>query len=118
MIFSVRQLKEKCREQRQDLHLLFIDLTKSFDTVCRTGLWYILDKLGCPAKFTQMVRSFHDGMLARILEHGMVSEPIPVTNGVKQGCVLAPKTLQHPICHNVAAGSLQVQCRCVDKLPY
>ena len=90
MIFSVRQLQEKCRKQRQDLYLLFVDLTKAFDTVCRAGLWYILAKLGCPAKFTHMVRSFHDGMLARVLEHGMVSEPIPVTNGVKQGCVLAP----------------------------
>ena len=90
MIFAVRQLQEKCLEQRQDLYLLFIDLTKAFDTVSRPGLWYILPKLGCPPKFISMARSLHDGMMARVIENGDASDPFPVTNGVKQGCVLAP----------------------------
>ena len=90
MVFAVKQLQEKCIEQRQDLYLLFIDLTKAFDTVSRSGLWSILSKLGCPPKFVGVVRSFHDGMMARVIENGDVSEPFPVTNGVKQGCVLAP----------------------------
>ena len=29
MIFSLRQLQEKCREQRQPLFLVFVDLTKA-----------------------------------------------------------------------------------------
>ena len=37
-----------------------------------------------------MVRSLYDGMMARVIENGDVSDPFPVTNGVKQGCVLAP----------------------------
>ena len=37
-----------------------------------------------------MVRQFHDGMLARIQNDGEFSDPFPVTNGVKHGCVLAP----------------------------
>ena len=37
-----------------------------------------------------MVRQFHDGMLARVLDEGDCSNAFPVTNGVKQGCVLAP----------------------------
>ena len=80
----------KCLEQRQDLHLLFIDLTKAFDTVSRLGLWSILSNLGCPPKFVSMVRYLHDGMTSRVIENGDVSDPFPVTNGVKQGCVLAP----------------------------
>ena len=90
MVFAIRQLQEKCIEQRQDLYLLFIDLTKAFDTVSRPGLWTILSKLGCPPKFVQMTRSLHEGMMARVIETGDVSEPFRVTNGVKQGCVLAP----------------------------
>ena len=90
MIFAVRQLQEKCVEQHQDLYMLFIDLTKAFDTVSRPGLWSILAKLGCPPNFIRMVRLFHDGMMARVIHDGVVSEPFPVTNGVKQGCVLAP----------------------------
>ena len=37
-----------------------------------------------------MVRQFHDGMLARVQNGGEFSDPFHVTNGVKQGCVLAP----------------------------
>lgn len=90
MIFAIRQLQEKCLEQNQNLYILFVDLTKAFDTVSRKGLWAILTKLGCPPKFVQIIKSFHDGMMARIVENGEVSDPFPVTNGVKQGCVLAP----------------------------
>lgn len=90
MIFAVRQLQEKCIEQHKDLHLLFIDLTKAFDTVSRPGLWAILQRLGCPPKFVQMIRAFHDGMFGRVIENGEASDPFPVSNGVKQGCVLAP----------------------------
>ncbi|BHF79979.1 hypothetical protein SprV_0702310300 [Sparganum proliferum] len=37
-----------------------------------------------------MVLQFHDGMMARVTGNGAVSEAFAVTNGVKQGCVLAP----------------------------
>ena len=46
-------------------------------------------KFGCPAKFIAMVRQFHDGMLPRVQNDGQFAYPFPVTNGVKQGCVLA-----------------------------
>ena len=46
-------------------------------------------KFGCPAKFILMVRQFHDGVLARVQNDGEFFYPFPVTNGVKQGCVLA-----------------------------
>ena len=47
-------------------------------------------KFGCPTKFIAVVREFHDGMLARVQNDDEFSDPFPVTNGVKQGCVLAP----------------------------
>ena len=47
-------------------------------------------KFGCPTKFIAMTRQFHDGMLARVQNDGEFSDPFHVTNGVKQGCVLAP----------------------------
>ena len=73
-----------------DLYMTFVDLTKAFDTVCREGLWTIMAKFGCPTKFIEMLRQFHDGMLARVQNDGEFSDPFPVTNGVKQGCILAP----------------------------
>jgi len=37
-----------------------------------------------------MVRQLHNGMFARVLYDGDLSEPFEVNNGVKQGCVLGP----------------------------
>nr|VZI48221.1 unnamed protein product [Spirometra erinaceieuropaei] len=87
MIFAVRQIQEKCQEMRTHLYSTFVDLTKAFDTVNCEGLW---KKFGCPERFTQMVRQLHNGMMARVTDNGAVSEAFAVTNGVKQGCVLAP----------------------------
>ena len=47
-------------------------------------------KFGCPPRYIAMERQFHDGMQARVQNDGEYSEPFPVTNGVKQGCVMAP----------------------------
>ncbi|KAI8481625.1 Dynein heavy chain 1, axonemal [Branchiostoma belcheri] len=90
MIFAARQLQEKCQEQHKDLYTTFIDLTKAFDLVSREGLWKIMAKFGCPERFTSMIRQFHEGMTARVQDDGETSTAFPVTNGVKQGCVLAP----------------------------
>ena len=45
MIFVLRQIQEKCREQDIALNAAFVDLTKAFDTVSRDGLWKILVRL-------------------------------------------------------------------------
>jgi len=90
MVFAARQLQEKCQEQNLDLFSTYVDLTKAFDTVSREGLWRIMAKYGCPPKFVTIVRLLHDGMMARVQDDGSVSEPFLVSNGVKQGCVLAP----------------------------
>ncbi|XP_073965599.1 uncharacterized protein [Choristoneura fumiferana] len=90
MIFSLRQLQEKCREQQTPLVIAFVDLNKAFDTVSREGLYSILVRIGCPPKLLKIVQSFHEGMEATVLHNGDTSAPFAVRRGVRQGCVLAP----------------------------
>nr|VZI15403.1 unnamed protein product [Spirometra erinaceieuropaei] len=89
MIFAARQLQEECQEMRTHRYCTFVDLTKAFDTVNHEGLWKIMLKFGCPERFTQMLRQLHDGVMVRVTDNGAVSEAFAVTNGVRQGCVLA-----------------------------
>ena len=88
--FVLRQLQEKCRLHGRDLYLLFVDLTKAFDTVNREGLWALLRRIGCPDHFISIIQSFHDGMRVTVREGLEKAEPFVVTSGTKQGCVLAP----------------------------
>ena len=91
MIFSLRQLQEKCREQHMPLYIAFIDLTKAFDLVSRDGLFKVLPKTGCPPKLQSMIESFHTDTKGTVqLFNGSSSEPFEIRNGVKQRCVLAP----------------------------
>ncbi|KAL0153663.1 hypothetical protein M9458_051028 [Cirrhinus mrigala] len=90
MVFVLRQLQEKCREQNRGLYITFVDLTKAFDTVSRQGMWQILERLGCPPKFLNMIIQFHEDQKGQVRLNTDLSVPFPILNGVKQGCVLAP----------------------------
>ena len=41
MMFTSRQVHEKCQEQNADLYSTYVDLTNAFDSVNRDGLWRI-----------------------------------------------------------------------------
>ncbi|BHF58484.1 hypothetical protein SprV_0100143600 [Sparganum proliferum] len=75
---------------RAHLYTTFVDLTEAFDTVNREGLWKIMQKFGWFERSTHTVRQLHDGIMTRVTDSGAVLEAFGVTNGVKQGCVLAP----------------------------
>lgn len=91
MIFTARQLQEKCREHKQPLYMAFIDLTKAFDTADRQALWSILLRHGCLDKYVRIVTLLQDRMTSTVLnKSGFLSEPFTVETGVKQGCIIAP----------------------------
>ena len=90
MIFVRRQIEKKCREQNMGLYAAFVDLTKAFDTVGRDGLGKILARLGCPPQFLTILRQLHEGQQGQVKHNGSLSGSFPISNGVKQGCVLAP----------------------------
>uniref|UniRef100_A0A5F8GYV1 Reverse transcriptase domain-containing protein n=1 Tax=Monodelphis domestica TaxID=13616 RepID=A0A5F8GYV1_MONDO len=90
MVFTVRQMQEKCLEQNPSLYIVSIDLTKVFHTVNRDALWVILNKLSCPAKFVKLIQLFHVDMTGEVLSGGETSDHFNISNVVKQGCILAP----------------------------
>ena len=108
MVFAIRQLEEKCVEQHQDLHLLFIDLTKAFDCEPSCALGNT-QQAWMPPRFVQIIRSSHDGMFCRVIENGDASDPFPVSNGVKKGCMLAPTLFSLFFAQMLSAGLSQTE---------
>ena len=90
MIFMLRQIQEKCREQNMSLYAAFIDLTKAFDTLSRDGLWKILARLDCPSKFLTILCQLHEGQQRQVKHNGSLLGSFPISIGVKQACILAP----------------------------
>jgi hypothetical protein len=50
-IFLIRQLIERCREQKKDLHMIFIDLENDYDKVPRNVMWWALQKHKVSSKY-------------------------------------------------------------------
>lgn len=90
MIFTLRQIQEKIREQHSSLHAVFIDLKKAFDMVNRQALWQILGKFGCPPKLVNIIASFHTDNKVQVVVGRRITDKFEITNGVRQGCVMAP----------------------------
>ena len=89
MIFRVRQLVEKSWEHRAKMFFLFIDLRKAYDAVPRAAMWLILGKLGVPELTIELIKTFHQDTQGICVDGDTLSE-IDVTNGLRQGCCLAP----------------------------
>ena len=96
MIFLLRQIQEKCREQNTGLYAAFVDLTKACYTVSRDGLWKILARLGCQPppkkkkKSLTILRQLHEGKQSQMKHCGCLSGSFTTSNGIEQGCLLAP----------------------------
>jgi len=89
-IFSARQLLEKTIKHWSKLFMLFVDLRKAYDLVPRCALWKVLGQYGIPEVMINLLRSLHNGMEAEVTISSLTSPSFRVTNGLHQGCTIAP----------------------------
>lgn len=89
--------KEKCPERNVDLYTTFMDLTKAFYNVSWEDLWKIMTKFGCPEHFIEMVRQFHDGMQAQVLENSDSIHSVLSHQWSETRLCVAADTVQHDV---------------------
>ena len=89
IIFSVRQLQEKFKEQNVPFYIAFIDLDKAFNLVSNKGLFAVLLKIGCHPILFNIEKSSHGNTKANVLYDGNVFQLFTIKSGVNQGCVIA-----------------------------
>ena len=84
-IFSIRQIQEKCWEYNIELHELFVDFMKAYDSIFRKELIKILYEFGIPEKIIRLIQMTlsNTECVVRIGED--MSESFLVLVGLKQG---------------------------------
>jgi hypothetical protein len=56
--FLIRQLMERCREQKKDMHIIFINLEKDYDKVSRNVMWWVLQKHKVSSKYITLIKDY------------------------------------------------------------
>ena len=87
-IFTIRQILEKC-EHRKDTHHLFIDFKAAHDSINRHSLYAAMKEMNISQKLIALVKATMNNTQCRVKIQNKLSEPINITNGVRQGDALA-----------------------------
>jgi len=89
-IFCIRQIHEKKWEYNEEVHQLFIDFKKAYDSVRREVLYKTVIEFGISRKLVRLVKMSLTETYSRIRVGKNVSERFPNRNGLKQGDALSP----------------------------
>ncbi|KAI0496894.1 hypothetical protein KFK09_023220 [Dendrobium nobile] len=66
----LRGLLEKYRENKEDLHIIFIDLEKAYDKAPREVLWRVLEKKAVNNAYIQMIKDMYTEAITCVQTQG------------------------------------------------
>jgi exonuclease III len=89
-IQAVRILTEKHRLNKEDLHLIFIDLEKAFDRVPRELVWEALRAQALPECYITLIQDMYRNVRTKVKSPAGTSREFEVRVGVHQGSALSP----------------------------
>jgi Reverse transcriptase (RNA-dependent DNA polymerase) len=86
IIFLIRQPMERHRKQKNDLHMIFIDLEKTYDKIPRNIIWWTLKRKLVPTKYVTLIKD----MYTNIVTYDGESDIFPIKIRFHQGSTLSP----------------------------
>lgn len=89
-IFCLKQLAEKTIARSRELHLIFIDLKKAYDTVPVNQLWKAIENATIPTEYQNALKKLYNDTKSQIKIGGELSDEFPVNKGLRQGCCISP----------------------------
>ena len=89
-IFYITQMIEKTKAPNRKLYLIFIYLTKTYDSVQLNKTWETLDKSNVNTRFMEAIKSLHKGSSSKIKIGNLITKGFKVTKRLRQVCSLSP----------------------------
>lgn len=88
--FIVQTAIDDARRNGKELCIAWLDLANAFPSVPHSHLFGVLQMMGLPTALLNIIRDLYTDSSTRIMTKAGLSDPVPVTAGVKQGCPLSP----------------------------
>jgi len=89
-IFVIRQILQKSWEYNKDVHILFVDFKKAYDSIHRESLVNILKEFRFPSKIVNLIGAPISQTDIKVKIANTISKPVGVTTGLRQGDALSP----------------------------
>lgn len=89
-LFTITQIIEKKLARNQEVHLLFVDLKKAYDSIPQIKLWEALEKTNVNVTLIRAVQELYKNNTSKIKQGHAMSKGFNINKGLKQGCCLSP----------------------------
>lgn len=89
-LFCLTQIIEKKVAVGQELHILYVDLKKAYDSIPQKLLWKALHETNINANLISAVRKLYQCSYSKVKIKRSTSKGFRITKGLKQGCCLSP----------------------------
>ncbi len=89
-LLALQHFVDSAGRTRQPLFCCFLDLEQAFESVHRSLLWSVLQRLGVHGSMLAALQSLYVNPTVAVKVGGRVSGCIPSCTGVRQGCPLSP----------------------------
>ena len=109
-------LRDSCVELKP-LSLVFLDVSKAFDSVSHASLFLAAKRMGVPGPFVEYLRCLYSEAATRLQVGENLSEPLAQNRGVKQGDPLSPILFNCIIDWAIEALDLEIGVRVGDDGP-
>uniref|UniRef100_R7W3H1 Callose synthase 9 n=1 Tax=Aegilops tauschii TaxID=37682 RepID=R7W3H1_AEGTA len=87
-IFLVQQLMEIYREQKKEMHMVFIDLKKAYDKIPWNVLWWALEKHKVPTNYITLIKDMYDNVVTSVRTSDGDTDDFLIKIGLHQGWCL------------------------------
>jgi hypothetical protein len=77
---------ERCRKQKKDLHIIFIDLEKTYDKVSRNVMWWALQKHKVSSNCVTLIKDMYNNIVISVRISDGDTNDFP---GLHQGSALS-----------------------------
>jgi hypothetical protein len=77
---------ERCREQKKDLHIIFIDLEKTYDKVPRNVMWWAFQKHKVSSNYVTLIKDMYNSVVISVRTSDGDTNDFP---GLHQGSALS-----------------------------